>query len=549
MGKISQPLPRKILTGSIDKKNHYCVADDIAASNTLLTGMTRSGKSYKLRTMAEVLCGEAPVWILDPEDEFYTLREKYPFLLFGEFGEAPMAVNTARAMARFVIEHNVSAVFSLAQLKEVDQHEWVFNFLDELMNLPRNMWKRAFILADEAHLWAPNAGHGKTNALAAARNLARRGLKRGLIPIWATQRLSSLSVAISASSENLLVGRTTRSADQEQAVKNLGVSNRNKAHWTSKMRRCPKGTFFAVGPAYGEDIVELQTPQAHTTHFSGKIGTERPVKKIPAKLRHLLPKIAEMVNTAAAEIQNKEELEDTVKRLQKALDDGGVIEKGVSEEEAEQMRAQMKTLAQDLITSQAQVLTLTAGLADIKKKSEDITHSAISTLAGPDGSKLAEVTHGESKIMKGLQDAAGLGITQLSWEWCGIFAGRVENSGAFHADVPILIRKGLLKPVYKRNIEMSERGTAFYPVQDKKITQEELLHRLKQSLGDEAYLITEFCAKHNGAWTPRDAVIENTQIPGTRKTLGTIKNLAEIGVINVDKEGRIRAGERILMKG
>ncbi len=55
----------------------------------LITANSGGGKSWMIRRIAELLSDYMPVIILDPEGEFKTLREKFPFVLIGPGGEAP----------------------------------------------------------------------------------------------------------------------------------------------------------------------------------------------------------------------------------------------------------------------------------------------------------------------------------------------------------------------------------------------------------------------------------------------------------------------------
>lgn len=558
---------KKILMGRIAGKNHYSDLDSICATNSLVTGMTRSGKSYKLRTMAESLCGAIPVWIIDPEDEFYTLREKYPFLLFGEGGEAPMAVNMARPLARKLLQWQESAVLSLASLPEEEQHEWVFQFLDELMNRPRPEWRRAIVIADEAHLWAPNSGHGKTLALAAARNLARRGLKRGLIPVWATQRLASLAVAVSSSAENLLVGRTTRSADQEQAAKLLGVAKAGKIGLASNLRRCKKGDFYAVGPAYGEDIVTLQTLPAKTTHFSGKIGAEPEVPATPAKVRYLLPEIEEMLATIVTEEKVKADDKAEIARLRTALDNDGVIERGISEEDAAQLSAKIELYREQYEEKGKQLLAVTNGISELRSlahnmgerclqiigdSEQGLSAPVLSSSVGVIGIGVSgpqDITKRQERIMRGMRDAESLGMAMISRSQCGGFAGIPPASGRFWQDCADLVKRGFIeipKPFY---LSLTNLGKIYFPAPANPISQDEFLFRVKAAIGAESFEITSILLEQKGIWMARAEVCRLAKYgPTSQKFNKMMTVLRKIGYVDFGDGGKVKISDFLLMK-
>jgi hypothetical protein len=563
----------KIITGRIAGKNHYSELDAICATNSLVTGMTRSGKSYKLRTMAEALHSAIPTWIIDPEDEFYSLREKFPFLLFGEGGEAPLAVGSARVMARYLLKWGVSAVLSMAALKEEQQHEWVYNFLDELMQQPRADWKRVCIILDEAHLWAPNGGHGKSEALMASRNLARRGLKRGLVPIWATQRLASLSVAVSSSAENMMVGRTTRSADQEQAAKLLGVGTEEKAALAAKLRRCKRGDFFAVGPAYGEDIVTLQTLTAKTTHFSGKIGMEPDRPPTPEGLLYLLPEIEAMQTEAR----------------QTSSEDGTPIPSPVSvtssNEDTYNLRCELEVERGEKKQIAGKLDTVSGGLGDIRTATvkleerlmllsvetaatfeelrtaaQQIADHAVNVMVESDqGVKSLEALGGpvpdsslipvtftltkrEEVILKSMREAELVGMSEVSRKVCAQFCG-YSVSGAFVTELGKLRQRGFISIPKADHISLTAKGKVMVPAATKPPTQEEMMERLHKMLGDQVFDVANLLARRRGMWLPVSGVCKEAKYgvnsKAFKKSLDRLKAWEVVEYRAADKHVRI----------
>ena len=580
----------KILTGKIAGKNHYSEPDSIAATNSLVTGMTRSGKSYKLRTMAEAISPVMPTWIIDPEDEFYSLREKFPFLLFGEGGEAPLAIQTARLMARKLLGWGVSAVLSLAALREEEQHEWVYQFIDELMNQPRPMWRRAVIIVDEAHLFAPNSGHGKSNALLAARNLARRGLKRGLIPIWATQRLASLSVAVSSSAENLMVGRTTRSADQEQAAKLLGIAKLEKMDLAAKLRKCKRGNFYAVGPADGEDIITLETIPAKTTHFSGKIGQEPEKLPLPKKLEYLIPELEIMLSEIQLLEASKEETpEQELERLRVIVSERGqgmapsltneqLIEiQNALEQEQElsqkratridglvngvtTMRSRLLAIEQDAVSLTADMSTrvesFRAAVEDLKEHSVAVladgafdVASAAETLASSEVRTMpAAMTRRELRILKACRECEGIGMNEWVPRIVLAQVAGLSLSGQFQIECGSLRKRGYLAS-HKNSLALTAAGKVMVPPFTGEITQDEMLDRLRKSVGDEAADVIDLLVRRRGLWMPLAEVCKQAKYgPASDKFRKIITKLRAAEVIEYRvKDKYLRVVDRVLI--
>ena len=60
---------------------------------TFVSSMTDGGKSWTIRKICEEIFGKVGLIILDPEGEYITLREKYPFLIIGK--DIPLEVDSA----------------------------------------------------------------------------------------------------------------------------------------------------------------------------------------------------------------------------------------------------------------------------------------------------------------------------------------------------------------------------------------------------------------------------------------------------------------------
>lgn len=587
----------KILTGRIAGQNHYSTPDSIAATNSLVTGMTRSGKSYKLRTLAEAIQPHMPVWIIDPEDEFYTLREKYPFVLFGEGGEAPMTIQSARLVARRLLEWGVSGVLSLAALKEDQQHIWVYHFIDELMSQPRASWKRACIILDEAHLWAPNSGHGKSDALLAARNLARRGLKRGLIPVWATQRLAALSVAVSSSAENMMVGRTTRSADQEQAAKLLGVNKAGKAALAQKLRTCKRGNFYTVGPAYSDDIITLETIPAKTTHFSGKIGEDPEKMPLPKALHYLLPELEKLnAEIEVLKANSDETPEEELARLRVIVQERG--EGGAAPVTNEQFASLEAQVSQDAIRLQladeaqaklhSQIGQITGGVGRVQQRAraieetmtsltadmttkieklrasaQELAEEALGVLANgsPGAAASAAVSQSEETrsnislnrreeaILKALREAEAMGMESVPHHIAAQMAG-LSPGGQFWKNRGRLRKDGFIANRPNNCIALTPAGKVLVAAPQKPISQSDMNDRLRRSMGPDAFEIIHILVRRKGLWVSLEALRKEAKYgPSSDKFRKIVTKLRSNDIVEYRQEDKhVRVAERILVK-
>lgn len=130
----------------------------------LIQASSGGGKSRTLRRMAEQFFGKVQTFIIDKEGEFPSLREKFDYALVGNGGETPTDPQTAELVCQKLLETNLSCIFDLYSLKDPERHMWVKNFLDALMNAPKNLWHPVMVIVDEAHRYCPERGMGESEA-------------------------------------------------------------------------------------------------------------------------------------------------------------------------------------------------------------------------------------------------------------------------------------------------------------------------------------------------------------------------------------------------
>lgn len=194
----------------------------LVSTRLLVTASSGGGKSETLRRILEEAVAHVQCIVIDPEGEFSTLREKYPYVLVGEGGETPADIRTAALVAVRLLELNASAVCDIFEMRAADRHEWVKRFLDAMIHAPKSLWHPVLVIVDEAHTYCPESGYGKSAATQSVIDLANLGRKRQFCPILATQRLSKLDKNAVEPLQNYLVGRTTFD-DQKRAAETFKV--------------------------------------------------------------------------------------------------------------------------------------------------------------------------------------------------------------------------------------------------------------------------------------------------------------------------------------
>jgi hypothetical protein len=163
------------------------------------------GKSYLTGVIAEeTLENGGLLCVIDPEGEYFTMAERYPMLIVGgENAMVPMDEEAIDLYVQAMLETNLSVVFDLSEYLDHEQQELYAQIADILFHQETIHRKKVRIIVEEAQIYAPqrmasSPGGSKakkktTDPVNASQKLAKRGRKRAIDSLWATQRPASLS--------------------------------------------------------------------------------------------------------------------------------------------------------------------------------------------------------------------------------------------------------------------------------------------------------------------------------------------------------------------
>lgn len=290
----------------------FCAPMD--GQRLLATATSGAGKTHMLKRILEQTHGLIPQMVIDPESEFYTLRSKYPdyLVLGGDHGDKPLHVDQAHTLARMLLDLRASVVLDLFHFGPKEKERFVANFIQALLDAPKDLWGDWEILVDEAQLFAPE--EGSAESLNAMVGLATRGRKRGLASIFATLRLAMISKNLASMCRNKLVGGFDMELDLKRAAAELGMGKEG----VELIRGLDRGEFFAYGRIFGgKGIRKLKIGPVET----GKTVAGRKAKRVApdAKIKAALAKLAALPARAAQEAKDLGEAKARIKELEGQL--------------------------------------------------------------------------------------------------------------------------------------------------------------------------------------------------------------------------------------
>lgn len=292
----------------------------LLVSRMLVTADSGGGKSYLLRKILEQISATTQTIVIDPEGEFATLRELRDMVLVGPGGEVPAEPRSAGLLARRLMELNLSAVIDLSEVTAGRQRqEFVKNFCETLVGLPKSLWQPCFIVIDEAHEFAPE--DDKSISETAVAELSVKGRKRGYCLASATQRLSKLSKNVAAGLKNKFLGTFSLDTDIKRAASDLGFG---KDRWTEirdlSSRKGYEGEFFCVGPAFNHrGVAKMRAGEVETSHPEPGQGRTVAPPAPSKKILGVLSELKDLPQQAEAEIKDLAAAKSKIGELERLL--------------------------------------------------------------------------------------------------------------------------------------------------------------------------------------------------------------------------------------
>jgi hypothetical protein len=544
--------------------------DRLVGSRLLAQANSGGGKSRLIRQMLEETHGRIQQFVIDPEGEFFTLREKFDYVLAAKTGgDVEASPKTAKLLCRRLVELGASAVLDLYDLSLTERREFVKLFLTELMALPRSLWRPILIVIDEAHVFAPERGAGESQSTEAVITLCTQGRKRGFCAVLATQRISKLHKDAAAELLNKLIGRTGLDVDVKRAGDELGFDKESR----QTLPRLEPGEFYAYGPAIGAAVQLVKTGDVQTTHpEAGKVGQAPPPPR--AKVKALLSQLADLPQQAAEEARTVADLEKVVKQLRTDL---RVAQRGAAERIVEKpvvdqraidraVAAAVKPYQSAIAAGQRKMLAL---VGTVKKLPDDIealigalnvtttadsradvqvghheqgtgaNHPAVKTGGLPSRSTPRPpvtpsegVSTPQQRMLDALASFEAIGVDQMAKAHVAVYSDQSSRSSGFRANLSTLSAKGLIERVDSESIRLTDDGRALASGTAAPATLEELHDAWKEKLSGPQRLMLALLidARHDGI-DRDDLAKQSGQSPLSSGYRANLSTLSALGLV------------------
>jgi len=215
-------------------------AQKVLSGRTAIIGMSGAGKSHLVGVICEELAeNDLPFVIIDPEGEYASLKEKYEVVWAANNPKADVRLRTQgmEKLASAVVEHRARLVIDTSNSS--NELEVVSRFLNEFYSIESEKKEPIAVIVEEADRFAPQSSGDVVEELY---EISRRGRKRGIGLIIATQRPAMVDKNVLSQCGNQFIGRL-RSERDLNAV-SLFFSRSKDVKSLPELER---GSFFVMG--------------------------------------------------------------------------------------------------------------------------------------------------------------------------------------------------------------------------------------------------------------------------------------------------------------
>ena len=293
------------------------------------------GKSYLTGVlMEETLENKGLLCVIDPEGEHFTLAERYPMLIVGgEHGHLPIDDDGIELYVETMLSGGISLVFDLSEFLDEEQAQWYAKIAEAIFVAEQKHRRKVRIVVEEAQIYAPQRTGGggmkrKTalDPVVVSQKLSKRGRKRAIDSLWATQRPASLNKDILSQCNRFWFGGITAEQDYK-AVKpfltEAGIS-------FAQIKALQPGQFFLYGKGKTQ-LIQVRkrhcrhagaTPEAGATFQAVSNGSIMGVmEELQKEIARRTFKKREETSEAAKLKQVIHELEDENRKLKQELEE------------------------------------------------------------------------------------------------------------------------------------------------------------------------------------------------------------------------------------
>jgi hypothetical protein len=228
----------ELLVGRAGEKEFLVDAQELVTGRTCVIAQSGAGKSWAIAVICERLCRSGIGFcIIDTEGEYYSLKDKYQVLWLGTDEHADLdieKVNLRDVMTK-AIKNSTAVIFDVS---ETEMRGVVSDLAHVLYEIENDLRLPYLLIIEEADKFIPQS----RDSLKKLEEISRRGRKRGLGMVVATQRPSLVNKNVLSQCNSQMIGKL--SIENDLRAVDLFFSSRREVEELASLM---PGEFFVMG--------------------------------------------------------------------------------------------------------------------------------------------------------------------------------------------------------------------------------------------------------------------------------------------------------------
>jgi hypothetical protein len=566
---------------------------DAVTETFAVLGRRGSGKTYTAGVLVEELLDAGhQVVIIDPLDVWWGLRasadgrgDGYPVTIFGgQKQDAPLVETAGALLADVVIEHGVSAIFSLRHLSKSAARRFVGDLAERLYERKGDTRFRTplHLVVDEADAFVgQRIESGGERCYGAIDTIVRRGRSSGFGTTLISQRPAVIAKDVLTQTEVLVAHQTTGPQDRKalEAWIEAHDTEGRKGDFLTSLAGLSRGTAWFWSPGLLDLFVKVAVREKRTFDSSqtprGGARPPEPKRMTAVDLKALESRIQATVEQAKAndpkalradvvrlkaELAKRPTAPATVPKVveRPVLKDGhvkrmeAVVQRlaEVSATVAEVVRA----IAEPLAALQGRAVAPVAAPRAAPARSQPAPaprRSDSLAARGPLNGDAGDLTGPEQRIL----DAAAwlentLGATDHEETAVAFMAGYTVGGGAFNNPRGALRTRGLISYPGPGRIALTATGRARARPPEAAATPQDLQARVLERLpGPEQKLLKVLLDAYPDAVTNEDLAQKTGYSPDGGAFNNPRGRLRTLGLLTYPDRGMVRAAPVLFLEG
>ncbi len=272
----------QLLVGKSGNKDIFIDAQELVTGRTCVIGQSGSGKSYLIAVLCEKLLEKNIAFcIVDTEGEFFSLKQKFEILWAGG-KDADIDIENVDLgdLIRKSVQENIPLILDLSDVME--ERRVVADFAGKLYEIGTELRQPYLLIVEEADKFSPQS----KDSIKEIEEISKRGRKRGIGLMIATQRPSLVNKNVLSQCGNRFIGKLATENDLKAV--DLFFSDRKELESLPKLTQ---GEFFVSGGIVKEKA-KIKSAERTTQH---KGLTPKLVQKATGKMAELKINLASNV--------------------------------------------------------------------------------------------------------------------------------------------------------------------------------------------------------------------------------------------------------------